>query len=113
RVVLSASPRRPPAPPRRAATTKTRCVVAQGIETIALRPVVAARFGSSPGLLVVYVEPASPAFEAGLQPGDVIETIDGRSALANGRPAVASTQAPDLSTFEIVRKKQKLVIAVA
>jgi S1-C subfamily serine protease len=113
RVVLSASPRRPPAPPRPAATTKTRWLVAQGIETIALRPVVAARFGSSPGLLVVYVEPASPAFEAGLQPGDVIETIDGRSALANGRPAVASTQAPDLSTFEIVRKKQKLVIAVA
>ena len=113
RVVLSASPRRPPAPPRPAATTKTRWLAAQGIETVALRPVVAARFGSSPGLLVVYVEPASPAFEAGIQPGDVIETIDGRSALANGRPVVAGASAPPPSTFEIVRKKQKLVIAIA
>ena len=111
-VVLSVSPRRPATPPRPAATTKGRWLVAQGIETIALRPIVAARLGSTAGLLVVYVQPFTPAFEAGFQAGDVIETIDGRPALANPRPA-ALAGSPVPSKFEVVRQKQKMVIAIA
>ncbi len=61
--------------------TKTfvhRPLLGEGIETIALKPRVAWRFGSTGGLLVVSVRPATDAFKAGLQPGDVIESIDGR-----------------------------------
>ncbi len=50
-----------------------------GIETIALRPLVATQLGTNAGLLVVYVEPNTPAFAAGLQPGDVIQSIDGKA----------------------------------
>jgi serine protease Do len=115
RVVLSASPRRPLAfnSSRVARTPKTRWLVSQGIETIALRPAVATRLGSTAGLLVVYVEPGTLAFEAGLQPGDVIETIDGRPAmLVNGAAPVAMLPTTP-ATFEVIRKKQKLIIPLA
>jgi len=113
RVVLSASPRRPAIAARPVPSTKARWLVAQGIETIALRPAVAARFGSTAGLLVVYVEPASAAFEAGLLAGDVIQTIDGRPVLASSPAVFTGNSTPSPSKFEVVRKKQKLVIAVA
>lgn len=74
-----------------------------GIETIALRRPVAVQLGTTAGLLVVYVEPA--AAEAGLKPGDVIQTIDGKPA-ASFKPAA---QAAPL-TFEVVRNKEKLVV---
>ena len=54
----------------------------QGIETIALRPPVATQLGTTAGLLVVYVDPVTAAFEAGLQPGDVIQSINGKSVSA-------------------------------
>ena len=113
KVALSASPNRattvrPPSPPG----PKNRWLFNQGIEAIALRRLVAERFGSSPGLLIVYVEPGSAAFQAGLQPGDVIETIDGNPALGPIN-SVASDNSTAPAKFEVVRKKQKMVIAVA
>jgi S1-C subfamily serine protease len=48
----------------------------QGIETIALRPGVATQLGTTAGLLVVYVEPGTPAYEARLKPGEEIQSID-------------------------------------
>jgi S1-C subfamily serine protease len=114
-VVLSSSPKKPLtfASSKLPRTPRTRWLVSQGIETIALRPVVATQLGATPGLLVVYVEPGTLAFEAGLQPGDVIETIDGTAALRlNGgiTPFPSPTATP---VFEVVRKKQKLVISLA
>ena len=53
-------------------------LMAQGIETIRIRQRVAMRYGANDGLLVVYVQPATAAFKAGLLPGDVIEAIDGQ-----------------------------------
>jgi serine protease Do len=79
----------------------------QGIETIALKPFVASQLGTLAGLLVVYVDPLTAAFEAGLQPGDVIQSI-------NDKPVTLfdpSTQ-PASYTFEVVRKKEKLVVKV-
>lgn len=76
-----------------------------GIETIALRRPVAVQLGTSTGLLVVYVEAATAASEAGLKPGDVIQTIEGKPA-ASFQPA----EQPAPLTFEIVRNKEKLVI---
>ena len=82
-------------------------MIDQGIETIALKPPVASQLGTTAGLLVVYVDPVTAAFEAGLEPGDVIQTI-------NGKPVSAFRTTPnaDSYTFEIVRKKQKRVVKV-
>ena len=113
-VVLSASPRKRLPAPRAVLTPlpKNRWLATQGIETIAIRALVAARLGSTAGLLVVHVEPESPAFEAGLQPGDVIQSIDGRSALTPNGIMTLSTRRTAPVTFEIIRMKQKLVIAL-
>ncbi len=90
--------------------TKGFSLIDQGIETIVLRPPVASQLGTTAGLLVVYVGPSTPAFEAGLQPGDVIQTI-------NGKPAPSFSRRPgvivDSFTFEIVRKKEKLTVKIS
>jgi serine protease Do len=85
-------------------------LMAQGIETVALQPVVAAQLGATSGLLIVYVDPSSTASEAGLQPGDVIQSIDGKPLVATGGPVISATGSP--SRFEIVRKKQRLFLTV-
>jgi len=87
-------------------------LLSQGIETIALKAPLAERFGANSGLLVVYVNPSTPAFEAGLQPGDVIESINGKKIEAGVDVPIASTFISDLTKFEIVRNKQKLVVTV-
>jgi PDZ domain-containing protein len=91
----------------RIASTRGFSLLDQGIETIALRPMVASQLGITAGLLVVYVDPVTAAFEAGLQPGDVIQAIDGKP-VSTFKP----TTTPDSFTFEIVRKKEKLVVKV-
>jgi S1-C subfamily serine protease len=87
-------------------------LLSQGIETIALKAPLAERFGANSGLLVVYVDPSTPAFDAGLQPGDVIESINGKKIEAGVNVPMASTFISDFTKFEIVRKKQKLVVTV-
>jgi len=82
-------------------------LIDQGVETIALKPPVASQLGITAGLLVVYVEPQTPAFEAGLQPGDVIQSIDGKPVST----FKLRTQ-PATFKFEVVRNKQKLVVTV-
>lgn len=81
----------------------------QGAETITLRPAVATQLGTTAGLLVVYVEPATPAAEAGLQAGDVIQSIDGKPISALNR---TTTLKPPL-TLEVTRAKQKLTITLS
>ena len=82
-------------------------LIGQGIETIELQPLVASQLGTTAGLLVVYVDPVTAAFDAGLEPGDVIQSI-------NGKPVSVFRVTPQLDsyTFEVVRKKQKLVVKV-
>ncbi|HEY0365521.1 MAG TPA: PDZ domain-containing protein [Pyrinomonadaceae bacterium] len=88
-------------------STRGFSLIDQGIETITLKPSVALQLGTTAGLLVVYVDPVTAAFEAGLEPGDVIQSI-------NGKPVSAfrTTPQPDSYTFEVVRKKEKLVVKV-
>lgn len=92
----------------RLANFKGFSLLNQGIETIALKPSVAIQLGVTAGLLVIYVEPFTAAFDAGLQPGDVIQSID-------GKPAVSFKPAPQALSFrfEIVRNKEKRVVTVA
>ena len=79
----------------------------QGIETIALKLPVATQLGITAGLLVVYVDPVTAAFEAGLQPGDVIQSINGKSV-----SVFKTDPKPATYTFEVVRKKEKLVVTI-
>ncbi len=87
-------------------------LVARGIETIALRPQAAIHFGASSGLLVVHVEPATAAFEAGLLPGDVIEAINGQAVYSRPVPSSLLNNSEATATFQIVRNRQKLVITI-
>ncbi|MDQ3667388.1 MAG: PDZ domain-containing protein [Acidobacteriota bacterium] len=89
-----------------------RSLIAQGIETIALQPQVAARFGASGGLLVVYVQPSTAAFMAGLRSGDLIEAIDGKRISATSEPVSLFTNPVARYSFSVVRNKEKLVISV-
>jgi serine protease Do len=88
-------------------------LMAHGIECIAIKPKVAMRFGATGGLLVVYVQPSTEAFKAGLRPGDVIEAIDGRqlSGVVAGGSFLKKLGAS--STFTVVRNKQKLVFTMS
>ncbi len=97
----------------RLSLSKGFSLIDQGIETITLRPPVASQLGTTAGLLIVYVEPATAAFDAGLQPGDVIQSIDGKPVSLFNRALLMPTVPGAISTFEIVRKKEKLVLIVA
>jgi serine protease Do len=92
----------------RIANNRGLSLIDQGIETIVLRPPVASQLGTTAGLLVVYVEPSTAAFEAGLRPGDVIQSIDGKP-VARFNPI---TQGASFR-LEIVRNKEKMVVTVA
>ena len=89
---------------------KPGSLMAEGVETIALKPKVAARFGSTGGLLVVYVQPASDAFKSGLRSGDVLETIDGQPVLSAGGPMTLPKDPGAPSTCVVVRNKEKIVL---
>jgi len=88
-------------------------LMAQGIETIRIRQKVAMRYGANDGLLVVYVQPATPAFKAGLLPGDVIEAIDGQKLFSGSRTMTLVSKPGTPSLFQIVRNKQKMTLTVA
>jgi S1-C subfamily serine protease len=87
-----------------------RPLLTQGIETIGLEPGVAARLGANSGLLIVFVDPSSAAFNAGLMPGDVIESINGKPLLSDSLVPLNSSGAA--STYSVVRKKNKLTVIV-
>jgi S1-C subfamily serine protease len=90
----------------------TASLMASGIETIALKPLVASRFGAKGGLLVVYVQPATAAFKAGLRSGDVIEAIDGQQITSPAGPGKISNLLGANYSFSVVRNRKKLVITV-
>ncbi len=100
----------PPGAKRRIKGSMSAALMSQGIETIALTPRVALRFGATGGLLVVYVEPSMAAFKAGLRSGDVIEAIDGRKVSLHPR-GLASAPGGSYS-LDVVRKKQKLMVKI-
>ena len=90
---------------RRQATTKGFSLIDQGIETIALKRPVALQLGTTAGLLVVYVEPFTAAFDAGLQPGDVIQSINGKPVSTFTRPF--SPPATPVASFTLRDRSQK------
>jgi len=87
-------------------------LMAQGIETVEVKPRAAMRLGANGGLLVVYVQPATEAFKAGLRPGDVIEAIDGQN-LSSGSGGALLKKLGASSTFHVIRNKQKLTMTIS
>jgi len=97
----------------RSPLAKGSSLLDQGIETIALQPAVASRLGANAGLLIIYVQPATAASRAGLRPGDVIESIDGRRIISSStRPLLLANSPGATYTFDIVRNKQKIRVYV-
>jgi serine protease Do len=90
-----------------------RSLIAHGIETIALMPQVAARFGGNGGLLVVFVQPSTAASKAGLRSGDLIEAIDGKLISFTSQPEGLFSGKNKSHSFSVVRNKEKLIITVA
>ncbi|HEX9543855.1 MAG TPA: PDZ domain-containing protein [Pyrinomonadaceae bacterium] len=81
-----------------------------GIEAIAIKPRVAARLGATGGLLIVYVQPNSVAFAAGLRLGDVIESVNGESIVTRSASGLVNKNTS--TTVVVVRNKKKLTIAL-
>jgi len=94
----------------RAPLLPDRLFAMPGIETIAIKPRVAARLGATGGLLVVYAQPNSVAFAAGLRAGDVIESVNGESIVT--RSASGLINKSSSSTVIVVRNKKKMTIAI-
>jgi S1-C subfamily serine protease len=83
-------------------------LLGEGIEAVALKPRVASRLGSTGGLLVLSVRPATDAFKAGLRPGDVIESIDGQP-IYSGRNVGMFPVTPGVrSNCIVVRDKERI-----
>jgi putative serine protease PepD len=58
-----------------------------GISAVPISPEIATTNGVSEGLFVTAVDPAGPAFRAGLREGDIITTIDGQPATSTDQLA--------------------------
>lgn len=89
---------------------KLSSLFGEGVETIALKPKVAMRLGSTGGLLVVSVQPTTEAFEVGLRPGDVIESINGRPLYSGAATMVLPRYRGGRSTCVVVRNKEKMTM---
>lgn len=86
-------------------------LIAQGIETIALKKRVASRFGANGGFLVIYVQPSTAAARAGLRPGDVIEAVNGQPV--SSIQSFVFSKIPGASySFGIVRNKERFIVRV-
>jgi len=92
---------------------KKRSPLGEGVETVALKPRVANRFGANGGLLVISVQPETEAFKAGLRPGDLVESINGQQVFVT---TAESQTAPIVhnqpSTCIVVRNKEKITLKI-
>lgn len=95
-----------PAPPLFPASP----LIKHGIETVPLRPLESPLTGRANGLLVIFVDPESAAFEAGLASGDVIEGIDGKS-VAEVIAAKLEFSKPSY-TLNVLRGKERITLTV-
>jgi S1-C subfamily serine protease len=83
-------------------------LLGEGIEAIALKPRVAIHLGATGGLLVLSVRPRTDAFKAGLRPGDVIESIDGKPIYSGGNVGMFSVTPGVPSNCIVVRNKERI-----
>ncbi len=87
-----------------------------GVQAQALSPEMskAMRLPADAGALVASVEPSSPAAKAGLQPGDVIKSVDGH-AVSNPRDLavdIAGVQPGTMAALQVVRDGNQKQVSV-
>lgn len=87
-------------------------LIEHGIETVPLRPSASQRTDTSTGLLVIYVQPASAAFKAGLRAGDVIEAINGQLITTISASPKLEQVTNASYTLKVMRNREKLVLTV-
>lgn len=88
----------------------TRRLKAYGLHSLGLTSRSAAPLGAQGGLLVVAVQPESPAAVAGLLPGDVIETVNGSPSWRFELHRLISTPEATTAVFGLVRGGQRLSV---
>lgn len=82
--------------------------VARGIETLTMTSELATRLKARGGLFVVFVHPSSAASRAGMQAGDVIESVNSKLLSESNLPV----SFPSTITLDVVRNGQKLELQV-
>lgn len=85
---------------------------ARGLETVALSAKAAAHLGAKGGLLVVFVDPESPAGRAGLHVFDVIESVDGRPLGSGPLSSYVPAGGTGQLQLSVVRDKQRIEIVI-
>ena len=93
-------------------TVVTDPLLQRGIETIVIRPRGATHPSTATGLMVVYVQPESPASKSGLRPGDVIEALNNRAIFATSAAETQKILNAASYSLNVVRNKQKVVLKV-
>ncbi|MFL6258002.1 MAG: PDZ domain-containing protein [Pyrinomonadaceae bacterium] len=88
----------------------TRRLKAYGLHTLGLSSRSAAALGAQGGLLVVAVQPESPAAASGLLPGDVIETVNGSSQWRFELHRLTYTPEATTAVFGLVRDGRRLSV---
>jgi S1-C subfamily serine protease len=83
-----------------------------GVETVALTAKVASQFGAENGLLVLAVQPESPAARAGMREGDVIESIDGRTLARRPLTLGFEFDRQKKHVLSLVRNREKKQVAL-
>jgi len=94
--------------------SRRHSLLGEGIETVALKPQAASRFGAAGGLLVVSVQPTTEAFKSGLRPGDVIESINGRPVYVTGATGAGGLyfRNDKPQTCVVIRNKEKISLTI-
>jgi S1-C subfamily serine protease len=86
--------------------------IARGLETVTLSAKAAAHLGARGGLLVVFVDPESPAARSGLRVFDVIESVEGKPVGRASLFGALSSANPQRLIFGIVRDHSKVQVTL-